>query len=117
MADPGRMQDGTVNDRRSQHGRTGGTVRLRPILSVSEVIGSRPPMHTAGPKRSSGAELQFALVRLRSSDYFGVVLDRAWPAEQIALHLVACLARQERPLLLGFDAFGDHRQIEAVPQS
>ncbi|MNR36021.1 hypothetical protein D3C85_1539090 [compost metagenome] len=41
-------------------------------------------------------------------------MRRHRPTEQIPLHFIATMLTQEVQLFMGFHAFGDHRQIQAV---
>src|SRR5690606_25748950 len=40
--------------------------------------------------------------------------SRQRAAEQVALHLVTAVFTQEGQLRVGFDAFGDHREVQAM---
>jgi len=44
----------------------------------------------------------------------GILLDRAGATEQVPLHFVAPLARQEAKLIFGLDALGDNRKLQAM---
>ena len=52
-----------------------------------------------------------------ATDHFGVMVDREWPPDEIALHFVAILLREERELILGFDALGEHRQFQPAGET
>src|ERR1700751_2495569 len=51
-----------------------------------------------------------------AADERGILADRRRLADQVALHGVAALLREEGELLLGLDALGDDRHFEAVPE-
>ncbi|MNG23565.1 hypothetical protein D3C84_1081870 [compost metagenome] len=53
-----------------------------------------------------------ALVEL--AKYRPQFTQRYWPAEQITLEEIAALLGEELVLLEGFDAFGDHLQVQGV---
>src|SRR4051794_32246395 len=68
--------------------------------------------------KSGAGELArgFAIVGGTAADQRGVVPDRLGLAEEIALHRVAALVREEAELLLGLDAFGNDRHFQAVAE-
>jgi hypothetical protein len=50
----------------------------------------------------------------RTADQVGILLDWTWAAEQVPLHFVAPLARQEAKLIFGLDALGNDRKLQAM---
>src|SRR5207245_11101659 len=68
--------------------------------------------------KSGAGELArgFAVVCGAAADQRVVVPDRLRLAEEIALHRVAALVREEAELLLGLYAFGNDRHFETVAE-
>src|SRR6266508_5353464 len=68
--------------------------------------------------KSGAGELAraFDVVCGAAADQRVVVPDRLGLAEEIALHRVAALVRQEAELFLGLPALGDDRHFEAVAE-
>src|ERR1700704_1300762 len=58
----------------------------------------------------------FDVVCAAAADQRVVVPDRLGLAEEIALHRVAALVREEAELLLGLHTFGNDRHFEAVAE-
>src|SRR5664279_1810912 len=52
-----------------------------------------------------------------AADQRGVLPDRQRLADEIALHRVAALLREEAELLLGLDAFGNDRHFQTVAKA
>src|SRR5207244_5026853 len=72
--------------------------------------GRLPNETLAGLARGLGAVLAAA------ADQSGVLSDRQRLADEIALHRVATLFREEAELLLRLDPLGDDRHFEAVTE-
>src|SRR5882757_2089968 len=80
------------------------------VLQPGAVWRIWPNETLAGLARGLGA------VRDAAADQSGVLSDRQRLADEIALHRVAALFREEAELLLGLDALGDDRHFEAVAE-
>src|SRR4051812_8842287 len=68
------------------------------------------------PKSRAQLARGFAVAGGVAADQRGVLPDRLRPAEEIALHRVAALVREEAELLLGLDALGNDRHFETVAE-
>src|SRR5882757_10575567 len=68
------------------------------------------------PRAAGLAGLAHGLDDLAATDQRGILTNRRRPAEQIALHRVAPLLREEAELRLGLDALGDDRHFKTMAE-
>lgn len=68
------------------------------------------------PPRSAGGRERLLLRRIRTADQRHIVRNRFWPADEIALVLVAGFAGEYLELFLGFHILRHHRRSEPAAE-